>query len=177
MCVLFLILILHICNTLVIFVYLLKSMLLYLELEDYLAQWFIHDQGGAYPVRLIRGSVESGWLGIYLSVPPPDYRAEPPASGLLAIELPNFRHKDTRSCYWLAPRAAEGLRKIIRTRFDMEMWKELHRFDAIFRRQDDMIYAFLERHDIEATEKNFNAVKKRYQRKRDIYRRIKSRKK
>ncbi len=34
------------------------DMNLYLELEDYLAQWFINDQGGNNPVRLIRGSME-----------------------------------------------------------------------------------------------------------------------
>ena len=35
-------------------------MLLYIELEDYLAQWFRHEQGGTDPVRLTRGSIESG---------------------------------------------------------------------------------------------------------------------
>lgn len=35
----------------------------------------------------------------------------------------------------------------------------------------------MEKHGIELTEKNWNAIAKRYQRKRDIYRRIDRRKK
>ncbi len=46
---------------------------LYLELEDYLAQWFINDQGGNNPVRLIRGSMEWGLLEQFLQTPPADY--------------------------------------------------------------------------------------------------------
>lgn len=95
----------------------------------------------------------------------------------VCIELPNFRSKDTRSNFYLPPKAAEALKACIRNRFDIEMWNALHRFDAIFQRQDNLIYAFMEKHGIEQTEKNWNAIAKRYQRKRDIYKRIARRKK
>ena len=90
----------------------------------------------------------------------------------MCIELPNFRSKDTRSNFYLPPKATEALKACIRNRFDIEMWNALHRFDAIFQRQDNLIYAFMEKHGIEQTEKNWNAIAKRYQRKRDIYKRI-----
>ena len=35
---------------------------IYLDLEPYLAQWFIHEQGGEHPVTLTRGSAESDIL-------------------------------------------------------------------------------------------------------------------
>ena len=65
-------------------------MLLYIELEDYLAQWFRHEQGGTDPVRLTRGSIESGLLEQFLQTPPPDYVPDFGGDGKLAIELPNF---------------------------------------------------------------------------------------
>lgn len=152
-------------------------MLLYIELEDYLAQWFRHEQGGADPVRLTRGSIESGLLEQFLQTPPPDYVPDFGGDGKLAIELPNFRNKDTRSYYYLPPKARDALVACIRNRFDISMWQSLHRFASVFQRQDHLIYAFMEKHGIELTEKNWNAIAKRYQRKRDIYRRIDRRKK
>lgn len=43
-----------------------SNICIYLPLEDYLAQWFIHEQGGEVPVHLLRGSVESKLLQTYL---------------------------------------------------------------------------------------------------------------
>lgn len=150
---------------------------LYLELEDYLAQWFVHDQGGENPVRLTRGSMEWCLLEQFLQTPPPDYEPQFGGEGCVCIVLPNFRSKDTRNNFYLPPKATEALKACIRNRFDIDMWNALHRFDAIFQRQDCLIYAFMEKHCIDATEKNWNAIAKRYQRKRDIYKRIERRKK
>ena len=152
-------------------------MFLYLELDEYLAQWFIHDQGGNNPVRLIRGSAEAGLLELFLQTPPPDYVPDFGGEGKVAIEIPNFRSKDTRDNYYLPPKARETLIACIRNRFDVQMWQSLHRFFNIFQRQDNLIYAFMEKHGIAQTEKNWNAIAKRYQRKRDIYKRIQRRKK
>lgn len=151
-------------------------MLLYLPLDDYLAQWFAHEQGGNIPVRLLRGSVESNYLELFLTTPPEDYVPESP-EGCLPILLPNFRSKDTRDNYYLPPKAKEGLITCIRTRFDLAMWNTLHRFHSVFQRQDALIYAFMEKNGIELSEKNWNAIAKRYQRKRDIYLRVMRRKK
>ena len=150
---------------------------LYIPLEDYLAQWFIHDQGGNNPVRLKRGSVEWCLLEQYLRTPPKDYMPVVRGKGLVGIVLPNFRSKDTRNNYYLPPRATDALKACIRNRFDIDMWNALYRFDAIFKRQDNLIYAFMEKNDIELTEKNWNAIAKRYQRKRDIYKRMERRNK
>ncbi len=147
-------------------------MYLYLELEDYLAQWFINDQGGNNPVKLIRGSMEWVLLEQFLQPPSPDYTPTIDNSGTVCIVLPNFRSKDTRYNFYLPPKATEALKTCIRNRFDIDMWNSLHRFSAIFNRQDNLIYAFMEKHGIELTEKNWNAIAKRYQRKRDIYKRM-----
>lgn len=152
-------------------------MYLYLQLEDYLAQWFIHNHGGNNPVKLIRGSVEWSMLETYLRTPPSDYVPTLKSEGYVCIELPNFRYKDTRNNYYLPPKATEALKSCIRTRFDLSMWDEIHRFYAVFKRQDELIYAFMEKHGIEISEKNWNAIAKRYQRKRDIYLRVQRRKK
>ena len=98
---------------------------LYIPLEDYLAQWFVHEQGGEVPVQLTRGSVESKILEVYLAHRP--------------------------------------------SRFDVQLWIDLHHFGKISKRQDELIYAWMEKHGIELTETNWNAIAKRYQRQRNVY--------
>ena len=149
---------------------------LYIPLDDYLAQWFIHEQGGSVPVKLTRGSIESGLLEQFLQTPPQDYMPEIGGDGKLAIEIPSFRNKDPRTYYYLPPKAREAFIVCLRNRFDLVMWQSLHRFSSVFSRQDELIYAFMEKHGIEMTEKNWNAIAKRYQRKRDIYKRMERRK-
>ena len=71
--------------------------------------------------------------------------------------------------FYLPPMAVDAVVTCIRRRFDVCMWQTLHRFSSVFQRQDKLIYAFMEKHGIDPTEKNWNAIAKRYQRKRDYY--------
>lgn len=151
-------------------------MILYVPLEEYLAQWFANDQGGGLPVCLAKGSPESDILKMFLTLPPAGYVPQVAAQGFLPIRIPDFKTKDTRNNFYLPPKAMAALVECIRTRFDLCMWRELSKFRNIFARKDTLIYAFLEKHGIEPSEKNWNAVAKRFQRKQDIARRINSRK-
>lgn len=142
---------------------------IYIAIEDYLADWFVNEQGGNRPVHLMRGSIESGLLEQFLQTPPKDYVPIIDAEGMLPIVIPCFRHKPPERFNYLPPKATEALIACIRQRFDLCMWQSLHRFSSVFKRQDNLIYAFMEKHGIEPTEKNWNAIAKRYQRKRKYY--------
>lgn len=142
---------------------------LYIPLEDYLADWFVHDQGGNNPVHLMRGSIESGLLEQFLQTPPEGYVPDMGGEGKLAIVIPNFRYKSPEYYFYLPPKATDAFIACLRQRFDIIMWQSLHRFSSVFQRQDHLIYAFMEKYGIAITEKNWNAIAKRYQRKRDYY--------
>lgn len=142
---------------------------IYIPLEDYLAQWFIHEQGGEVPVHLLRGSVESKILENYLVARPADELPQTAGEGKLAIAIPTFRNRPPATYNFLPRRAVAALLNIIRNRFDVQMWNELHHFGKIDKRQDNLIYAFMEKHRIEQSEKNWNAIAKRYQRLRNVY--------
>ena len=51
-----------------------KKFFIYLDLEPYLAQWFIHDSGGTQPIVLRKNSVERRILATYLLKLPPGAR-------------------------------------------------------------------------------------------------------
>lgn len=142
---------------------------IYLQIPDYLAQWLTHEQGGSLPVRLSRNSVEAAFLEQYLQKPPADYTPDLPGEGKLAIILPSFKSKPPEYYYHLPAKARVALVECIRNRFDLQLWNAIHKFSALFSRQDSLIEAFMEQHAIEDTPANFQAVQKRYQRKRDYY--------
>lgn len=142
---------------------------LYIPLEDYLSQWFVHEHGGEVPVHLTRGSVESKILEVYLAHRPEDQLPEIGGEGKLAIAIPSFRNRPPEVFNYLPQRALSSLLTIIRNRFDIELWNDLHHFGKITKRQDELIYAWMEKHGIEMTETNWNAIAKRYQRQRNIY--------
>lgn len=144
-------------------------MLLYLDLDDYLAQWFVNDHGGEVPVRLRRGSVESKILEVYLTALPEGEVPDMGGDGRVAVVIPSFRSRPPGVYNHLPRRARAALLNVIRERFDIALWSDLHVFGKIDRRRDELIYAWLEKHGIEATERNWCAVAKRYQRQRDMY--------
>ena len=138
------------------------------NVEPYLKQWFVNEHGGEYPVNLVRGSVESDMLRLFLinkkaeSLPVIDEQT-------LAINIPSYKKKDPRTYNFLPPMAKVALHKCIKNRFDVQMWQDLHHFSNLGIQIDDLIYAWMENHGIELTETNWNAIAKRYQRKRKAY--------
>lgn len=147
-----------------------SQFLLYIPLEDYLSQWFINEQGGESPVRLTRGSVESKILEVYLMKRPNDVEPDLDQTGKTSIIIPEFRNRPPEYYNYLPKYAVSSLQNVIRHRFDIALWKDLNGFGNIIRnRQDELIYAWMEKHGIEINEKNWNAIAKRYQRQRNVY--------
>ena len=107
---------------------------LYIQLEDYLAQWFVHEQGGEVPVHLTRGSVESKILEVYLAHRPDGVLPDCKGEGKLAIAIPSFRNRPPEVFNYLPQRALNSLLNIIRSRFDIELWSDLHHFGKISKR-------------------------------------------
>lgn len=147
-----------------------SQFLLYLPLEDYLSQWFINDQGGESPVKLSRGSVESKILEVYLMKRPKDLEPDINIEGKVPIVIPEFRNRPPEYYNFLPKFAVVSLQNVIRSRFDISLWKDLNGFGNIIRnRQDELIFAWMEKNGIELNEKNWNAIAKRYQRQRNVY--------
>lgn len=149
---------------------------IYVELEPYLAQWFIHEQGGVTPVNLVRGSVESKIMFTFLTKPPKDYYSEEHSDWAVAINIPTFKQFDVRTYNHLPKHAIVALRKCISNRFVLALWNDLHDFGHIGKEQQELIYAWMENHGIEMNETNWNTIAKIYQRKRRVYLNRKNRK-
>lgn len=145
--------------------------ILYFRFEPYLAQWFIHEMGGSSPVELPRGSVEADILRLFLAKRPDDVPVDTGKDANLAIVIPAFKEKEAETYNYLDTSAVHCLHKCIRSRFDVQLWQDLHKVHPRSNMLKDLIEAWMVTHGIEFNDTNWCAVTKRYQRKRDIYRR------
>lgn len=164
---------------------------LYLTLPPYLAQWYAHEcleieykdkeivPAGTYkpltPVTIPRGSQESRILQCFLKKKPQQFVKDPEDANI-ALVIPYFHNKDPFFYNYLGKYGREKLTDAIRTRFQLQLWEELHTFKNALSRQDNAIYAFMEVHGIECNETNWNAIAKIYQRLRNAYYKQQSRK-
>lgn len=142
---------------------------IYIELPTYLAQWYIHDAGGSFPVVPRKNSIERRILEVFLQIPPASYVPPQRTAQSVSIALPDSRVKPPQFYFYLPPRAMAQLCKCIRDRFLIELWKSLHSFGYIGRRRDNLIYQWMEDNGIDTTERNWNAIAKIYLRQYKSY--------
>ena len=170
-----------------------SAICVYLSLPPYLAQWYAHTCRKQRhreddicpnqpiplltPVEPIRGSYESQVLHRVLQKQPSDVPEPIPADATLALAIPSYSDRDPRVFNYIGTHAKLELQNAILESFDICLWQELHTFRVRLNRQDHAIWAFMEKHGISCDEPNWNAIAKRYQRKRDIVYKINSRKK
>ena len=139
-----------------------KKFFIYLDLEPYLAQWFIHDSGGTQPIVLRKNSVERRILATYLLKLPPGARPNLKENSNVEIVLPENKAKPPKNYNDLSRQGLDILKRTIRDRFIIELWTDLHRHGYIGRRRDELIYAWMEAHGIEITDTNWNSIAKIY---------------
>ena len=140
-----------------------------MRVEPYLAQWYIHEMGGRMPVSLPRGSVESDILRLFLQKRPEKVPVDVGKDANLAIVIPSWKEKDAMYYNYLDTSAMHCLHQCIKSRFDVQLWTDIHKIHPRMKMLKDLMEAWMENHGIEVTDTNWSAVTKRYQRKRDIY--------
>lgn len=141
---------------------------LYVKLEPYVAQWFVHEMGGE-PVHLPKRSSESDIIEFFLTPTPKDAVPNLKEDGCISICIPSFKHKDSTYFNYLSPKALSALARCITVRFRVQLWHDLHKLHNSDCCLTDLIYAWMEYHGIECTAQNWEAIRQFYFRKRKIY--------
>lgn len=144
------------------------STLLYLKLEPYVAQWFVHEMGGE-PVQLPKRSSESDIIEYFLKPAPKGAVHNYSEDGCIRISIPTYKHKDPAYFNYLSPKALAALARCITVRFRVQLWQDLHKLHNPGCCLTDLIYAWMDFHGIECTEQNWEAIRQFYFRKRKIY--------
>lgn len=141
---------------------------IYLKMEPYLRQWFIHENGGKVPVDLHRSSPESNIFQAFIAKAPEDW-CQTPDEDSVPIIVPVFKGLNPECWCYLPPRAMQTLYNCIKSSFDVQLFQELHSIGQKGTLLSDLIYSFMEKHGIEDDETNWNTLAKIYMRKRKNY--------
>ena len=149
---------------------------IYVKLPTYIKQWFVNLHGGE-PVHLARGSAESEIVKRFITKLPENTMPQVREEGDTAICIPTYKNGPDPRYYNYMPRAPMKLLvSTINTTFRIQLHRELSCFFCKPNVElQDLIYSWMEQNGIEATETNWCAVSKVYQRMRESYKRNKRR--
>ena len=139
-------------------------------LPQYLAQWFLHAQGGVEPVKLDKGSVESKVLQVFLTRPPKDYVPEQKKEGQIAIFIPDNKTKDPLYYNYLPKNAQDLLVSCIHDRFVIELFTDINKLNNMGIHRKKLIRAWMQSHGIEYSGTNWDVIEKNYMRAANAYR-------
>ena len=138
-------------------------------MPSYLGQWLVHRHGGSPVVSLIRGSVESKLLQRVTVPLPPGQAPAKKEEGDVTIVIPWSKYHDPRTYNHVTETGKRCLIQMFKNSFDIELWEFLHDFGVVGKKQKDLIYLFMEQHDILEDGTCWDAIAKIYQRMRNIY--------
>lgn len=138
-------------------------------MPSYLRQWFIHRHGGAEPVCLIRGSIESKLLQRATVPQPPGTIPQRKQEGEVTIAIPYYKSHDPRIYNHITETGKRAIIERVKDDFDLDLWEYLHDFGKIGRQQKDLIYLFMEQRGILEDGSCWDAIAKIYQRMRHVY--------
>lgn len=142
---------------------------IYLKMEPYLAEWYIHENDGVHPIHLKRGSAESDIVSLFLTKRPKDVSPDLGKDANLSIIVPSFSYRNPEYYNYLSPRAKTALVKTIYNRFVVQLWQDLHKIENLSCILTDLIYVWMETHGITPTPENCETLRQCYYRKRKLY--------
>lgn len=140
-----------------------------ISLPKYISAWLKNDSGG-YPVCFAKNSVEFLIMEQF-SVADKALSVESVQNmedELVPVIVPKFKYKDD-SFRYLTEKGRKALENCIKDRFNISLWRSLHKFGYIGRTRAYLIFAWMEANGIPDEDSNWEAIEKRYQRLRKQY--------
>lgn len=141
---------------------------IYLKVPPYLDQWLRHDYWNPDTgrVEFERGSNTHSIMSRFLRRQPKHF-VPGDVSGLLPVEVPTFKGMNPDQHNYLGLDGQKALVSAIKRNFKTLIDKELSVFYSLDVSITDIIYAFMEDHCIEKTERNWEAIRQMYYRQRE----------
>ena len=139
----------------------------YINPPEYLFQWLKNSYCDEETHRVVfpRGSAPRAVLYASLRANPKNYR-QGDTSGLLPVEVPTFKGLNPATFNYLPPTGKKALISTCKKLFKATMYRELHDLFSHDVQITDIIYDFMDRHNIERSEKNWETIRQMYARMR-----------
>lgn len=146
-----------------------QKAVIHISLPPYMAAW-LKNESSSYPIRFRRSSVEYMIMEQFCVSDPalaPEI-IDPESEDCIAVAVPEFKYKDA-SYQYLPEKGKKALENCIKDRFNVILWKALHKFGHIGKKRKYLILAWMEANGIPDEGSNWDSIEKRYQRQRDSY--------
>lgn len=142
---------------------------IYLSLPSYLAEWLRHDawNPSTERVEFERGSNIHSIMSCFLRKRPSGHEDPVETDGLLPVEVPTFKGLDPDYHNHLTAEGERAVMSALKRNFKSLLDRELsalYSHDVVI---TDIIYAFMDKHGITPTEKNWETIRQMYKRLRD----------
>lgn len=137
----------------------------YINPPEYLGQWLRHDFWDSESGRVVfpRGSAPRAVLRSLLRKSPHGYRPCDNA-GLVPVEVPTFKGLNPATFNYLSPVGQTALISACKSLFQATMTNELHELFSHDVQITDIVYDFMDRHGIDRSERNWEAIRQMYYR-------------
>lgn len=140
-------------------------------IPEYLRQWYLNTREKTLPVKLDKNSVESKFLKVYLSKVPRDYDGTDLLEPFnFEVQIPEFKGMPAQYYCYLSPRFKVLYVNLMKNMFDVALFQSVYESEAMPLQRKDVIAAWMEANGIEITDRNWEAVIKRYNRMLTRYR-------
>lgn len=144
---------------------------IYLKTPDYLSDWLRGEMWNDEEQRIVfpRNSAEWTVLCLFIGKRPDGAPVDLASDGLLPVKVPTQPGKNPAVYNYMSEAGKLAIVNTIKRRFKKMMWDELHVIKPDEVQITDIIYAFMEKHGISATEKNWETIRQMYFRMRKVY--------
>lgn len=138
------------------------------EVPDYLDQWMRHDLWNPVTERVEfeRGSAPHAILAAFLTKAPANAVDVADRDKLLPVEVPTFKGINPETRNYLPKRGRDLLLSSCKNIFKALLDSELGAFYSMDIQITDLVYAFMEKHGIDPTEKNWETIRQMFSRMR-----------
>lgn len=133
---------------------------IYLKVEPYLAQWLCNAFGN--PIVLPKDTPEIRLIKRFLDKTPSDKKPDMKLDSNVQVVIPWSKEKDPRVYNYLSPRAKMMLVESFETIFLNNLWTELGDIQNINCSLTNVIYSWLEKHEI--SEEHWETIRQKYYR-------------
>lgn len=139
----------------------------YVSLPDYLHQWLRHEFWDEDTGRVVfpQGSAPRAVLQSLLRPKPRDWQQED-TTGMLRIEVPSVKGVNPATFNYLSAHGQAALTSACKSLFRSVLWLELNPLFPHDVQITEVVYDFMDRHGIERTERNWEAIRQMYSRMR-----------
>lgn len=141
----------------------------YIRLEPYIKDWIIKRNGVNGIIDFKRGSMERDFIMLNAAKLPKGKDPDTPDDECVAVKFHWYRGKNPVVYNYFSDSNKEELKAMLKRRFDWQLMMDILKPSNHGCQISELVWNWMQQNNIELNDRNFNAIIKRFQRRRNYY--------